>query len=81
MVQLVCVFAIDQMSHAGAKLKISIQSFSWTRIFSEIDLENVTLKKATVWSAQNEYASVVGASPAGGCKVGQILNFDFGPHI
>jgi hypothetical protein len=44
MVQLVCFFAIDQMSHAGAKLKISIQSFSRTRIFSEIDLENVTLK-------------------------------------
>ena len=44
MVQLICFFAIDQMAHAGAKLKISIQSFSRTRVFSEIDLENVTLK-------------------------------------
>lgn len=44
MVQLVCFFAIDQMSHAGAKLKISIQSFNQTQIFSDIDLENITLK-------------------------------------
>ena len=71
--------AINQMSHAGAKLKIGIQSFSRTWIFGYADFEKFICQKVSVWPTQDKDSSIVGCRPACSSETGQILNLDLRP--